>query len=30
METWQQEQADPEKRTNSNRRDLGDGRTEVK
>lgn len=27
-ETWEQEQADPEKRS-SNRRDLGDGRTEI-
>lgn len=29
METWQQEQADPELRRTSNRRDLGNGRTEV-
>lgn len=29
LETWQQEQADPETRRSNNRRDLGDGRTEV-
>lgn len=29
IETWQQEQADPELRRNSNRRDLGNGRTEI-
>ena len=29
LETWQQEQADPEKRRTSNRRDLGNGRTEI-
>lgn len=29
METYQQEQADPELRRNSNRRDLGNGRTEI-
>lgn len=29
LETWQQEQADPEMRRTNNRRDLGDGRTEV-
>ena len=28
LETYEQEQADPEKRT-SNRRDLGNGRTEI-
>jgi hypothetical protein len=29
LETYEQEQADPEKRAVSNRRDLGNGRTEV-
>jgi len=29
LETWEQEQADPEKRRTSNRRDLGNGRTEI-
>lgn len=29
LETYQQEQADPELRRNSNRRDLGNGRTEI-
>jgi hypothetical protein len=29
LETFEQEQADPEKRAASNRRDLGNGRTEV-
>lgn len=29
METYQQEQADPEIRRTNNRRDLGDGRTEI-
>lgn len=29
METYEQEQADPELRRNSNRRDLGNGRTEI-
>lgn len=29
METYEQEQADPENRGTSNRRDLGDGRTEI-
>lgn len=29
VETWQQEQADPEARRNNNRRDLGNGRTEI-
>ena len=29
LETYEQEQADPELRRNTNRRDLGDGRTEV-
>ena len=29
LETYEQEQADPEKRRASNRRDLGNGRTEV-
>lgn len=29
LETWEQDQADPEKRQPSNRRDLGNGRTEV-
>jgi hypothetical protein len=29
METYEQEQADPEKRAASNRRDLGNGRVEV-
>ena len=29
LETYEQEQADPELRRPSNRRDLGDGRTEI-
>ena len=29
LETFEQEQADPELRRNINRRDLGDGRTEI-
>ncbi len=29
LETYEQEQADPELRRNTNRRDLGDGRTEI-
>ena len=29
LETWAQEQADPEVRRDSNRRDLGNGRTEI-
>lgn len=29
LETYEQEQADPELRRTSNRRDLGDGRTEI-
>jgi hypothetical protein len=29
LETYEQEQADPEVRRNTNRRDLGDGRTEI-
>lgn len=29
LETYQQEQADPEIRRNSNRRDIGNGRTEI-
>ena len=29
LETYEQEQADPEKRKQSNRRDLGNGRTEI-
>ena len=29
LETYEQEQADPETRNNNNRRDLGNGRTEI-